>query len=147
MDGSPIPDEELARIEASLVGTTPGPWHVSYPDNGDALLMVGEHLEVWWCEMEECCGQCLHDLEFAAIARDAVPRLLEEVRRLRARESTVSLTVRHFMTPSMLPACDGVLMEPRSGHLVLTPVLEDVDCPECKQARYFKARWQEAYGV
>ncbi len=78
--GHSISDEELSRIERRCDAATPGPW-VSYVEgreemSGSSFIMTGgEDFYVAGCKME--------DQDFVASARQDIPRLVAEVRRLR----------------------------------------------------------------
>lgn len=72
-------EEELAEIEARANAASPGPW-LTPRQAGDPYrveVMDHEGCEVWpWYEEA--------DMVFAYAARTDVPRLIAEVRRLRA---------------------------------------------------------------
>ncbi|MET7975790.1 hypothetical protein ABZW44_22645 [Streptomyces mirabilis] len=88
-DPTPLPDQQLAAIEARLAAATPGPWTVS-EDYDDVLDSQGAHLASYWNPSSR-----IRNGEFIAHARADVPLLAGEVRRLRAevaaaREDTAS---------------------------------------------------------
>ena len=79
-----LSDEELARIEARCTAASSGPW-VSYVEgrdhtSGSSFIMTGspEHRG----EDIELAGATVEDQDFIANARQDVPRLLAEIRRL-----------------------------------------------------------------
>lgn len=75
-------DEELAAIRARCEAATPGPWK-SYVEGRDHtsgssfIMTTGEDIEL--------SGATIADQDFIAHAREDVPRLLEEVQRLRSQ--------------------------------------------------------------
>ena len=77
-----LTDEELQSIRKRYSATTPGPWE-SYIEgrdhtSGSSFIMTsGEDIEL--------TGGTDADQDFIAHARQDVPRLLEEVQRLRQR--------------------------------------------------------------
>lgn len=80
-------EETLREIEKRAKAATPGPWEshdtedgnwfVSMPDDGKATK-----LHLWFGDMEIVEGQDLHNADFIARAREDVPALIAEVRRL-----------------------------------------------------------------
>lgn len=78
-------DEELAAIEARCQRASPGPWtsmvegrdHTS----GSSFIMVGEGAARR--DDIELTGATTDDHDFIAQARQDIPRLLAEIRRLR----------------------------------------------------------------
>ena len=79
-------DEELAEIERRCTAARPGPW-TSYVEgrdhtSGSSFIMVGRDDE-YRGEDIELTGAKVEDQDFIAHARQDVPRLLAEVRRLR----------------------------------------------------------------
>jgi hypothetical protein len=83
-----ISDEELDTIAARVAAATAGPW-LSYFEgrdhtSGDSFIRTAAHdLYISSDEYVGGGGHFLADLDFIAHARQDVPRLLEEVRRLR----------------------------------------------------------------
>lgn len=81
-----LDDNELLEMEASVDAASPGPWsaflegrdHVS----GSSFIRVGEGPDRR--DDIEMSGATPADLDFIAHARQDVPLLVEEVRRLRA---------------------------------------------------------------
>ncbi|WP_060905382.1 hypothetical protein [Streptomyces scabiei] len=71
---SPLTTQQLDEIETRATAATSGPWTVS-EDYADVLDSEGHHLASFW-------GQPVG--EFIAYAREDVPALLAEVRRLNA---------------------------------------------------------------
>jgi hypothetical protein len=91
----PMTDDELDAGERRAQAATPGPW-VSYVegrdhDSGDSfILTAGPDLYISYDEWPEDQRQAneqrrANDMDFIAAARQDVPRLIAEVRRLRAR--------------------------------------------------------------
>jgi hypothetical protein len=85
-----ITPEELAEIQARSDQASPGPWTsmVEARDHtsGSSFIMVG--LPTKRREDMEISGATADDFDFIAHARQDVPRLLEEIRRLRAKCTT-----------------------------------------------------------
>jgi hypothetical protein len=74
-------EDDLQRIERLCAGAVEGPWKASFEGRdhwggSNIVLTAGEDLDI--------CGATAADLDFIASARQDVPRLLEEVRALRA---------------------------------------------------------------
>jgi len=84
-----LSDDELNRIEQLIEAATAGPW-ISYVKGRDRYA-DSNFIEVGVCNELGCCrcielGNCsTADLDFIASARQDLPRLLSEVRSLRAR--------------------------------------------------------------
>ena len=95
-----ITDEELDAVERRADAATAGPWE-SYVegrdmDGGDSFIRTGDpvHMDMyltyyeWPLDQQEANKQRLaNDMDFIAAARQDVPRLVAEVRRLRKRLS------------------------------------------------------------
>lgn len=77
--------EELERLEALANAATGGSWQAGDPYDGRTALLVS----VYGMGMEVADTQREADAAFIAAARDAVPSLIAEVRRLRERVATV----------------------------------------------------------
>ena len=83
----PISDERLAEIEARLEHATPGPWQRS----GIRMKLTADCIQVCtldgsgWIFLPVGKGQpgAIWDAEFVAHARQDVPDLIAEIRRLR----------------------------------------------------------------
>ncbi len=91
-----LPDEELQRMQKRCAAATPGPWK-SYVEgrdhtSGSSFIMTGE-------EDIELTGATEADQDFVAHARQDVPHLLEEVRRLRQK-------IEELENPAGLPPSD-----------------------------------------
>lgn len=76
-----VSEEELQEIERRCQAATPGPWHSfiegrDHTSGSNFIRTAGEDIEVVAAEPS--------DQDFMAHARQDVPRLLAEVRRLRA---------------------------------------------------------------
>jgi hypothetical protein len=84
-----LTDEDLNRIERLSHSATPGPWY-SYVAGRDPDA-AGNCIELGWCNelgSFKCMtldGASVADQDFIASARQDLPRLLLEVRALRAR--------------------------------------------------------------
>src|SRR5262245_22835609 len=84
-----LADDELNRIERLIEATTAGPWY-SYVAGRDADV-ESNRVELGWCnelgsfKSMEIDGATVADQDFIASARQDLPRLLLEVRSLRAR--------------------------------------------------------------
>lgn len=84
-----LPDEELDRMERLVAAATAGPW-ISYVagrelDGTSSCLELGVCNELGSFRTIELIGATAADQDFMASARQDVPRLLREVRALRAR--------------------------------------------------------------
>ena len=85
--GSALTDEELAALDAQAAAATAGPWEsfVEGRDHTSGSNVIrtnhGEGPDI------ELSGATTADQDFISSARDAVPRLVAEIRRLR-RNST-----------------------------------------------------------
>lgn len=81
-----ITPEELAEIQARCDRARPGPWKSMIEGrdhtSGSSFIMVGPPDAR--SEDIEMSGGTADDLEFVAHARQDVPRLINEVRRLRS---------------------------------------------------------------
>lgn len=81
-------DEELDDVERRAAAATEGPWKSIVEgrdqDSGDSFVLTsGPDLYVS-CSPPQSEEQRIANLDFIAAARQDVPRLVEEVRRLRA---------------------------------------------------------------
>ena len=79
-----LSEEQLSEIERRCDQSTPGPWK-SYVEgrdyfSGDSFIRTG-------CEDIYLVGATVNDQDFIANARQDVPLLIREVRRLRALRS------------------------------------------------------------
>jgi hypothetical protein len=86
---SPLPDEELAEIRQRCDAATPGPWRSMAEGrdhtSGDSFIMVGRGNNRG-DDIYVTVGRRpapVADLDFIAAARLDVPRLLDEIMRLR----------------------------------------------------------------
>jgi len=92
-----LTNEELDIIEARAAAATPGPWESSIEGRdhlaGDGFIRTGGlnddapdmYVTLWFGVRKVPAPPA--DLDFIAAARQDVPRLVAELRRLRARES------------------------------------------------------------
>lgn len=79
-------DEELNAIGQRCSCARPGPW-ISFVEgrdhhSGSSFIMVGEGKQR--TDDIECVGATVADQDFIAHAREDIPRLIEEIRKLRA---------------------------------------------------------------
>lgn len=84
-----LTDEELDRIECRVDAAAPGPWF-SYvvgrnSDSDVNFIELGSCNELGTFKSIELIGATVADQYFIADARQDIPRLLREVRALRAR--------------------------------------------------------------
>jgi hypothetical protein len=77
---APMPDECLAEIEALAAAATPGPWEAMY--FGDRIVHWLEGGDFEYVVDEPVAN--VDNARFIAAARTAIPRLVAEIRRLRA---------------------------------------------------------------
>jgi hypothetical protein len=83
-----VSDDELEEMLARVAATTPGPW-VSYfegrdHEGGDSFIQTAtQDIYISAEDYAGGRGHFLADLDFIAHARQDVPRLVEEIRRLR----------------------------------------------------------------
>ena len=86
-----LSDEELARIERRIRAAAPEPWF-SYVVGRD--MEAGSNcIELGSYQTIEVVGGSIADQDFIAHAREDLPRLLEEVRVLRAALARVALGI------------------------------------------------------
>ena len=108
MDNRPLTDEELADLERLAEVATPGPWYVRFLDDNDAMNFVAisttpdngrgerwpdfDHREIVAATLVQqphyvavADERWDENAWFIACARDAVPRMAAEIRRLRLR--------------------------------------------------------------
>ena len=84
-----LSEDELGRIEARCNAATPGPW-VSYVEgrdhtSGSSFIKTGPHEQRG--NDIELAGATVEDQDFIAGARQDIPRLITEIRRLRRSEN------------------------------------------------------------
>jgi hypothetical protein len=80
-----LSENEIARIEARCNATSPGPW-VSYVEgrdhtSGSSFIQTGASQQRG--QDIELIGATAEDQDFIAGARQDIPRLIAEIRRLR----------------------------------------------------------------
>ncbi len=83
-DSSDITEEELDRLEKLCDAATKGPW-TSYIEGRDCES--GSHFIMTAGDDIELSGATIADYDFIAAARQAVPRLIAEIRALRQSKS------------------------------------------------------------
>lgn len=80
---NPLTESDLSEIEARCEAATPGKWFVYHADAGPTVQVP----KGWVALLDwKCCGGTLDqraNATFIAAAREDVPRLVAEVRRLR----------------------------------------------------------------
>jgi len=102
----PLTDEELAEIQELAEAATPGPWHVRFLDDDYAMNLVAisttpdtglgerwpdfDHRQIVAATLVQqpryvdvADERWDENARFVAAAREAVPRLIAEIRRLR----------------------------------------------------------------
>lgn len=80
----PASDEGLAYLEDCLAKATKGPWHYSdYAGKGRYRVIGIMDLAVLEPRVEPCVPPLEKDCQLICSARDALPALIKEVRRLR----------------------------------------------------------------
>ena len=78
-----LSDRDLDLMERRTEAAAPGPW-ISFVVGRD--LEAGLNcIEVGYCAVMEVLGASVADQDFIANAREDLPRLIKEVRRLRAQ--------------------------------------------------------------
>lgn len=92
----PLSEDELARLDALDSAATPGPWEADGTEVSQHWSRPEPWLDIASNEVS-CMAYCYggqargierdEDAEFIAFARDALPRLVAEVRAHRAREA------------------------------------------------------------
>jgi hypothetical protein len=88
---------DLDEIERACKEATPGPWRNGQA--GDENVFVAGPSGRWVAEVEgDMPGHCLPDAAFIANARQWVPALVTEVRRLRALTETLRAEYRSIAT-------------------------------------------------
>lgn len=94
----PPTEQQLAEWERLAGEATPGPW-IWNRDTRDLLPRLenedGDRKELWWCDADDC---------FIAAARDAVPALVAEVRRLRRAEHNLRSGFQQKLSAAYLEA-------------------------------------------
>lgn len=88
----PLSEDDLGEMEARCLAATPGPW-VSYVEgrdhaSGSSFIRTGA-VGGGRGEDIELTGATDHDQDFIAHARQDLPLLIEEVRRLRSRLGSI----------------------------------------------------------
>ena len=84
MSHDPISDDELANILARAEAATPGPWrsHVEGRDHTSGSSFIKTSTSGERANDIELSGATVADQDFIAAAREDVPRLVAEIRRL-----------------------------------------------------------------
>jgi hypothetical protein len=108
-----LTDDDLDRIERLSQSATAGPWY-SYVVGRDADAN-SNCIELGWCnelgsfKCMEISGASVADQDFIASARQDVPRLLLEVRMLRARIDALRDAEIGLRTRAVTKAMDGAV--------------------------------------
>jgi len=81
-----LTDDELEQIQSRCAAATPGPW-ISYVEgrdhtSGSSFIMTGER-DVRGIDIE-LSGATIADQDFIAHARQDIPKLLNEIKRLKS---------------------------------------------------------------
>mgnify|MGYP001099122022 CR=1 FL=1 len=80
-------EEELIKIEERCNATQNGPWKAYIEDrdheNGSDFIMTGDQCSGNRGEDLEITGATVADYDFIAHAKQDIPRLIEEIRRLK----------------------------------------------------------------
>jgi hypothetical protein len=83
----PLTDAELDKLERLIAQASPAPWIASVEGrdhtSGDDLILVGDPREEDMYVSRDGGPASAADLDFIATARNCMPRLLKELRRLR----------------------------------------------------------------
>lgn len=97
-------DEELSEIDARAEAATPGPW---VPDYESGHVYPGKERGCIVCTLDDPCVRNTenNDLAFIAHAREDVPALVTEVRRLSADLTAMTAAVHEYF------AADAALNE------------------------------------
>lgn len=86
-DEDAITDAELTELERLVDGASPGPWVASVEGrdhtSGEHVILVGDPREEDMYVSRDSRPASAADLDFIAAARNYIPKLLAEVRRLR----------------------------------------------------------------
>ena len=89
-----LSEEELDRMERRVAAATVGPW---LPESAEAanvsVIELGLCNELGTFKSIELVGASAADHEFIVNARQDIPRLLQEVRQLRARLQTLNTSM------------------------------------------------------
>jgi hypothetical protein len=122
-----LSDEELERIERRSEAATDGPW-LSYLAGRDDdapvnYIELGECNELGCCKTIELSGATQADQDFIAHAREDLPRLVQELRLLRAQLQALNASSgdlsrsRHESAVALSPVTLGELhsRSPRSA--------------------------------
>lgn len=106
-----LSERDLDTMERRCRAASPGPW-ISYVVGRDFEAGLS-YVEVGYCDVMEVLGASAEDQDFIASARDDLPRLINEVRRLRAE-----LNLRN-----VLKAIDTTMSPEDIGVVAMTPAL------------------------
>ena len=89
-----LSEEELDRMERRVAAATVGPW---LPESAEAanvsVIELGSCNELGTFKSIELVGASAADHEFIVNARQDIPRLLQEVRQLRARLQSLNTSL------------------------------------------------------
>ena len=89
---APMTEEELTQIRQRCLAATPGPWKsfVEGRDHTSGSNFIRTGLEANQGSDIELIGATVADQDFTASARQDVPRLLDEIERLRKRQADLA---------------------------------------------------------
>jgi hypothetical protein len=83
----PLTDIELDELEKLTLRASPAPWAASIEGrdhtSGDDVILIGDRREEGMYVSRDGGPASADDLDFIASARNSIPRLVAEVRRLR----------------------------------------------------------------
>jgi hypothetical protein len=84
-DERPLTDSDLQELERLCIEASPAPWVASVEGrdhtSGDSVILIGDPREDDMYVTRDSGMASAADLDFIAAARNALPRLLAEVRR------------------------------------------------------------------
>lgn len=75
--------DELTALRALCAAATPGPWVSKDTEEGNWIVRfpdgVGHYSvnDIWFGDMERNCGEDIHNADFIAASRSAVPALMD----------------------------------------------------------------------
>lgn len=91
-------DLDLDAIEARCDAATPGPWRDDETDNNGQRLIFGDNADDWIALLPHQCVESIRverdrDAAFIAHAREDLPALVAEVRRVRPRHARLEAAI------------------------------------------------------
>jgi hypothetical protein len=109
---------ELSALEALTIAATSLPWTTDWRGSGEVVLANCEGDGVIYAAAGVPTAQESADGEFAVAACNAIPRLIAEVRRLRARDAAVASLLECVANLPELPKRFTFVVEVPSGCLL-----------------------------